>query len=116
MRRSDIHKGFCNCYIYICVCVCVFFFFFFFFFFAVEMMSALANCGIGLATVYGFMNERLGPRWTVITATVLFTSGYVLMWSSVLSRDFYHQRPYLHYIYFFWAGNLYLALFIIYAQ
>ena len=76
-------------------------------------MSALGNCGIGTAAIYGFMNERLGPRWTISAATVIIVSGYLLMWSSMLSHDFYHSRPYLHCIYFFWAGILCLfSLFV----
>ncbi|KAK3583809.1 hypothetical protein CHS0354_022855 [Potamilus streckersoni] len=68
------------------------------------MISSLSNFGICFGFPAGYMHERLGPRWTSFTALLISTVGMILIWSTTLMKDFYHDHAYLQYIYFFIVG------------
>ncbi|XP_060579682.1 uncharacterized protein LOC132736522 [Ruditapes philippinarum] len=68
------------------------------------MFASMGNFGISLGFPAGLLTERFSVRWTSFVATIVSTSGFLLLWSTTLSKDFYHDHAWLQYIYFFIAG------------
>lgn len=66
----------------------------------------MGNFGISLGFPAGFLSERFGARVTAVVAAVVSTLGFLLLWSTTLSKDFYHDHAWLQYIYFFVAGTM----------
>ncbi|WAR14985.1 MCH1-like protein [Mya arenaria] len=52
----------------------------------------------------GFLAEKAGARVTSIAAMCVSTGGFMLLWSTRFSVDFYHSHAWLQYIFFFIAG------------
>jgi hypothetical protein len=69
------------------------------------MFASMGNFGISLGFPAGLLTERFSVRWTSFVATIVSTSGFLLLWSTTLSKDFYHDHAWLQYIYFFIAGK-----------
>jgi len=70
------------------------------------MFASMGNFGISLGFPAGFLCERFGARVTSIVATVVSTVGFILLWSTTESKEFYHGHAWLQYIYFFVAGEV----------
>ncbi|KAL3861911.1 hypothetical protein ACJMK2_007924 [Sinanodonta woodiana] len=70
----------------------------------IEMFASLGNFGISVGFPAGFLFERFGPRWTSFVGLLVSTLGFMLLWSTTLMKEFYHDRSYLQYIYWFVGG------------
>lgn len=70
----------------------------------IEMFASMGNFGISMGFPAGILSERFGARVTSVVATIVSTLGFLLLWSTTLSKDFYHDHAWLQYIYFFVAG------------
>ncbi|KAL4221281.1 hypothetical protein ACF0H5_019544 [Mactra antiquata] len=70
----------------------------------VEMFASMGNFGISLGFPAGILSEKFGSRVTSFVALIISTLGFVLLWSTTISKEFYHGHAWLQYIYFFVAG------------
>ncbi|XP_045162684.2 uncharacterized protein LOC123527366 [Mercenaria mercenaria] len=70
----------------------------------IEMFASMGNFGIAMGFPAGFLSEKFGARITSLVATIVSVLGFLLLWSTTLSKDFYHEHAWLQYIYFFVAG------------
>lgn len=73
---------------------------------AVEMFASMGNFGVSFGFPAGFLCERFGARVTSVVATIVSTLGFILLWSTTESKEFYHGHAWIQYIYFFLAGKL----------
>ncbi|XP_041378072.1 probable transporter MCH1 [Gigantopelta aegis] len=71
----------------------------------VELLAPMSNFGIALAFPAGFMVERVGARWTSLTALILTSLGSFLLYSTTYQKAFYSGRAWLQCIYFFVTGT-----------
>ena len=74
-------------------------------FISVELFGSMSNFGISLGFPAGMLSERFGPRWTSLVGLIVSTSGYMLLWSTTLMRNFYSTKAALQAVYFFVAGK-----------
>jgi hypothetical protein len=67
-------------------------------------MGSLSNFGITFAFPAGMLCERYGPRLSSLVAMLIAGLGFLMLWSTTMSIDFYSERPGLQYLYFFLTG------------
>ncbi|XP_033764317.1 probable transporter MCH1 [Pecten maximus] len=70
----------------------------------VETIASMSNFGISFGIPAGFMCERLGARWTSLSALLISCLGFMLLWSTTEMKDYYAHTAPLQYLYFFLAG------------
>jgi len=64
----------------------------------------MGNFGISFGFPAGILAEKFGTRVTSVLATLITTTGFVLLWSTRISVAFYADHGWLQYFYFFLAG------------
>ena len=79
-----------------------------FFFFLVEVIASLGNFGISVGFPGGYIKERFGARVAAFCGLILSVTGFLLLWSTTLMKDFYREHVILQYIYYFIAGKTFL--------
>ena len=79
-------------------------------FYEVELFGSMSNFGISLGFPAGLICERFGSRIASLCGMVIATSGFVLLWTTAFSIEFYTARPALQDLYYFVAGTCYLIL------
>lgn len=67
-------------------------------------MGSLSNFGTTFGFPAGIMCERLGPRLTCFAALLLAGTGYLMMWSTTFSTEFYSDKAALQDLYYFLVG------------
>ncbi|XP_041378076.1 probable transporter MCH1 [Gigantopelta aegis] len=70
----------------------------------IELLASMGNFGISLGFPAGFMVERLGARWTSLTALILTSLGSFMLYSTTYQKAFYSDSAWLQDIYFFVMG------------
>ena len=71
----------------------------------VEVIASLGNFGISVGFPGGFIKERFGARVAAACGLILSVTGFLLLWSTCLMKDFYQDHVFLQYIYYFIAGK-----------
>ncbi|CAH1780806.1 unnamed protein product [Owenia fusiformis] len=70
----------------------------------IDMMAALQHFGFHFAFPAGIVQDMFGPTITSGIGLILTSIGYVLLWSSTKSIEFYTSKPGLLKLYFFMIG------------
>jgi hypothetical protein len=82
----------------------------------VDMVAAFGHVGFSFGLPAGLLHCRFGVLVLCIISFLLPTLGYLLLWSTFLSVDVYHYRPWLVAFYYFIIGHgsvyLYMASLI----
>ena len=67
----------------------------------------MGNIGTAIGFPAGYMIEKLGHRWTSVTALLLTSLGGFLLYSTTLMKTFYESKAYLQDIFFLVFGKNY---------
>ncbi|CAH1783700.1 unnamed protein product [Owenia fusiformis] len=71
----------------------------------IDMMAALCHFGFHTAFPAGIVQDMFGPRVTSAMGLILTSTGYLLLWSTTKSIEFYTYKAGLLKLYFFIIGQ-----------